>query len=279
MSGPDWFRVTEIGDGAYALEEPGHVQSYLVIGAEKAALIDTGLGVADIRAAVARLTDLPVTALITHWHFDHIGGNALFGELGCAAKEAQRVALSYPTDFLAGLYIDSCLAEGPALPEGFDPTAYAITGKEPTFTVADGDTIDLGGRSLEAVATPGHTRGGLTFLDSASGSMFIGDCLYPGTLYAMFDDSDPAEFAASLARLEELRADYPRIFPGHEAFPLDGDLLPLARQAMNQVAQGREPDVIDSDWGADCHRHRFGAIEILAAPPGHPGIDLRPPGE
>jgi glyoxylase-like metal-dependent hydrolase (beta-lactamase superfamily II) len=58
--------------------------SYLVLGAERAALIDTGMGIADIRAEVERLTDLPVTAVNTHSHYDHVGREE------CSNAEPQR---------------------------------------------------------------------------------------------------------------------------------------------------------------------------------------------
>ena len=53
----------------------------LLIGPEKAALIDTGCGIGNLRQAVAELTDKPVIVINTHTHFDHLGGNRQFGEI------------------------------------------------------------------------------------------------------------------------------------------------------------------------------------------------------
>ncbi len=78
-TGPEpWFTVERVDADTYAVSEYRHWEEphcYLLLGRERAALIDTGLGVGDIRAVVERLTDLPVTVLTTHVHWDHIGGH------------------------------------------------------------------------------------------------------------------------------------------------------------------------------------------------------------
>ena len=73
-----WFQIAEVDEGIYAVVEPEHVQSYLVKGSNRSALIDTGMGFCNIRSAVSTLTDTDITVLNTHWHYDHIGGNRLF---------------------------------------------------------------------------------------------------------------------------------------------------------------------------------------------------------
>ena len=85
MDQPDaWFEVYRLTSTVYAIYEDGQFEeviSYLVLGEDKAALIDTGNGIGDIKALVDRLTNLPVTVLNTHTHGDHIGGNHQFREV------------------------------------------------------------------------------------------------------------------------------------------------------------------------------------------------------
>lgn len=57
-----WFDVRELAPGVHLIGEPGHVNSFLVEGSERAVLLDTGLGVADIRAVATRLTGKPLRA-------------------------------------------------------------------------------------------------------------------------------------------------------------------------------------------------------------------------
>ena len=80
----NWFTVENIDHATFAISEYGHwsqVHSYLIIGKERAALIDTGLGIANIKEVVQRLTQLPVLVITTHVHADHIGGHSLFTEI------------------------------------------------------------------------------------------------------------------------------------------------------------------------------------------------------
>jgi len=79
-----WFVVEQIDADTFAIGEPGHwenVRSYLLVGTERAALVDSGTGIGDIAAVVRRLTRLPVTVLTTHVHWDHIGGHGAFDDI------------------------------------------------------------------------------------------------------------------------------------------------------------------------------------------------------
>jgi hydroxyacylglutathione hydrolase len=72
----DYYVVADLGEGAYAIGEPRYGQcnfSYLVVGSQRALLFDTGPGLRDIRKVVATLTALPIVALPSHLHFDHVG--------------------------------------------------------------------------------------------------------------------------------------------------------------------------------------------------------------
>src|SRR2546430_12025247 len=79
----EWFSINEIDETTFALTEDGHwehVHSYLFLGKKRAALIDTGTGIADIRGVVRTLTDVPIVVVTTHVHWDHIGGHGLFNQ-------------------------------------------------------------------------------------------------------------------------------------------------------------------------------------------------------
>ena len=76
-----WYTVEVIGPGSWCISEYAHWEEthcYLLTGAEKALLLDTGLGIGNIREQVDRLTALPVQVLTTHAHWDHIGGHREF---------------------------------------------------------------------------------------------------------------------------------------------------------------------------------------------------------
>jgi glyoxylase-like metal-dependent hydrolase (beta-lactamase superfamily II) len=133
----------------------GHMMAseslYLVEGNNKAALIDAGTRIADLGRIVASLTEKPVMLVATHAHPDHTG--------------------SAINDF-PELYIGAGDAASPFV------AAYKGRIKE----LKDGDVIDLGGRTLDVVATPGHTPGSTTFIDKTAGYGFSGDSFGSGNL-------------------------------------------------------------------------------------------------
>jgi glyoxylase-like metal-dependent hydrolase (beta-lactamase superfamily II) len=133
----------------------GHMMAseslYLVEGSSKAALIDAGTTITGLDKIVASLTKKPVMLVVTHAHPDHTGAAINdFPELHIGAGDAASQFLS----------------------------AYKGTIKP----LKDGDAIDLGGRTLDVVATPGHTPGSTTFIDKAAGYGFSGDSFGSGNL-------------------------------------------------------------------------------------------------
>jgi len=259
----DWFRIAEVERDLFVIEEPGHVQSYLVRGRARSALIDTGMGFRDIRAALAPLSPGETIVLNTHWHFDHTGGNALFAQRGISDLEAQRVAQDFSPAQLRELVVKPAQAEGLPLPSGFDPEAYAIRGAPPTFTIAHGDQLDLGGRALEAIATPGHTHGSLSFLDSATGSLLVGDLAYRGAIYAHLDDSDVDEYVATLTMLLGRASEFRALFPAHNEYPVAVSFLAALLEGFRRIEGGTAEGQLIEGWGRPVRRFPFEGFSIL----------------
>ncbi len=252
-----WFDVTRIDDTTYAISEPGHWErciSYLVIGSMSAALIDTGLGIANIRLVTDQLTDLPIKVLTTHVHWDHIGGHSLYDQTYVHAGDLDWLVHGLPMPLSvirAGLMRDPLTR--PAPPE-FDPDKYVPYTEQPTGLLQDGETIELGKRRLVALHTPGHSPGHLCFFDPEQGYLFTGDLLYQGTLYAFYPSTDPVAYAASIARLAAMQG-VCRLLPGHNELDVPVALLGRANTAFGQLRE----------HGLLCHgsgMHDFGRLKI-----------------
>ena len=232
-----WFDVRELEPGVHLLGEPGHVNSFLVQGSRSALLLDTGLGVADIRAVAKELTDKPLLVVNSHYHFDHTGGNRLFDEIAIHRTGGPLLEREVPADWPA-LYMDYTRrlleAWGPykraddmyfhlltaerlvrPLPDGFDPAGYRILPSRATRLLEDGDVLDLGGRRLRVLHTPGHSPDCICLLDEDNGLLFGGDTVNTGPVYAQYEESDLGQFAASLARLAAMRDGLRRVFVCH----------------------------------------------------------------
>jgi hypothetical protein len=154
-----WFEIYRIRPGVFAIYEPKQFEeviSYLILGEKRALLFDTGLGVGKISAVVTRLTPLSVTVVNSHTHFDHVGGNAEF-------KDIWNRDLLYTRKNMHGqpnIYSRDALAPERLcglLPSGTDAKSYSIRPWKSTHPLRDRERIDLGGRVVEVIFTPGHT--------------------------------------------------------------------------------------------------------------------------
>jgi glyoxylase-like metal-dependent hydrolase (beta-lactamase superfamily II) len=171
----DYFAVQDIGQGAYAIGEPRYYQQnyvYLIVGQTRALLFDSGTGTRDISPVVASLTKLPVTVMVSHLHFDHLGGIAPFGALAMIDLPQTRADMAAGR-FTPGRY------EYMGFVDGLAPPSPRVS-----QWLAPGATIDLGGRVLRVLSTPGHTPTSAALYDPAGHRLFIGDFIYPTTLYA-----------------------------------------------------------------------------------------------
>lgn len=169
--------VEDLGDGIRRLCEFGFVNCFLVEGSEKACLIDAGVGIAEMDAVVRSLTDKPLVVLITHAHADHVGGAVWFPEVRIHPADLKRGRIyAHPA---ARLYFLAChrykrVSHGVRFFDAFQ-RKY-----KPAFRLLeDGETIDLGGREITCVLTPGHSPGSVIFRDSLTGTVFAGDNVNP----------------------------------------------------------------------------------------------------
>lgn len=243
-----WFQVREVDERTYALLEPNHneeVISYLILGNERAVLLDTGMGIADIRAVVESLTELPVVVVNSHWHYDHIGGNHLFEEVWAFDNDWEIGRLE------AGLGPAECRAfMAPPescfdLPEGFELKTYEIRPSRVTRRLNHLERLDLGGRELTVIHAPGHCPGEICLLDPDTRTLFTGDAYYPGLIFADLEESDFGAFRRTIQALAALVPDLDYLCPAHNEARIRPDHLLKAARAFDRVAEGGlafEPD-------------------------------------
>jgi hydroxyacylglutathione hydrolase len=195
----DYFAVEELGEGTFAIGEPRYYQqnySYLIVGTTRALLFDSGSGTRDISGVVGRLTKLPVTVIVSHLHFDHLGGIVPFQHAAMIDLPETRADVS----------------EGFFKPKRYEYMGLVDRRDAPLFQVGEwltpGAIIDLGGRTLRVLSTPGHTPTSVALFDAQSKRLFIGDFIYPTTLYAFLPGASLSAYQATAkALLERLPAD------------------------------------------------------------------------
>jgi glyoxylase-like metal-dependent hydrolase (beta-lactamase superfamily II) len=215
----DWYETVPFADGITLVHEPWmpwffRCNMWHVRGRDRDLLVDAGLGAVPLRAHVPLLRDRPVTLLMSHAHFDHIGAAHEFDERLIHAAEADVAAHPDHDRTLFAAYADDG-RDGElflAPPEGWRAAAYRIPPAPATALAGEGDRIDLGDRVLTVLHTPGHSPGHLSLFEEATGTLIAQDVVYDGC--PLVDDcagADPADYEASLRRLRTLS---PRIVHG-----------------------------------------------------------------
>ncbi len=240
LADESWFEVYRIRPGVFAIYEPKQFEeviSYLILGEKRALLFDTGLGVGHISATVGRLTTLPVTVVNSHSHFDHVGGNAEFQDiwnrdLSFTRQNMRGESNVYSRDALAPERLCG------ALPPGTNSGSYAIRPWKSTHTLQDGERIDLGGRELDVIFTPGHTPDSLVLFDRKNGLLFTGDTFYPGPIYLFTPETDFAAYTRSVARLAALEPQVKLLLPAHNVPVAEPFYLKRLDDAVEQVHHG-----------------------------------------
>jgi hydroxyacylglutathione hydrolase len=193
MEIPDW-EVREIDRDLYFLRQSPCMSYekpfvFLVFGDDRALLLDTGAGPDNqLAATVARVVRLwlertgrrSISLIVahTHEHDDHTGGDADLARL-----RIPEIAVTV--------------------------TSVDLEATSRLFGIArwpiDIGHIDLGGRILDAVPIPGHSKLSIALYDRRTAILFSGDSLYPGRLYVL----DVPAFEASIARLVQFTEERP----------------------------------------------------------------------
>jgi len=198
----------------------GHLMAneslYLVEGSNKAVLIDTGTKIADLDKIVASITEKPVMLVATHVHPDHTGS---------------------AIDYFPELYINQA-------------DTVNIPGMMPNYKgevkyLKDGEIIDLGGRQLEVVFTPGHTPGSTTFIDKDAGYGFSGDAFGSGNLFLTTDFSTLIATCEKMSKIME-KYGIKILYPGHyfgnntETRQRVDDMITLSKDVLSGKIKGQE---------------------------------------
>ncbi len=264
MAAQDWFEVQRFPHDITMIREPHHaedVKVYLIEGRDDVAVLDTGMGVGDFAGLVGSLSTKRPVVLQTHAHWDHVGASHPFEDVRVHPSEVEGMRGGFPAArYVAAFAADAVDAR--RLPAGFDPNA-GLPGREPTGLLEDGDRIDLGDRVLEVIHTPGHSAGGVSFLDRVARALFVGDLLYLGKMYIFFPDSSPADFRRSLQRVGDLMDEVDRVFPAHNAAPITpADVLAI-KAAFEEVWEGKAAGRNGSLFGYDLTIYDFGSFSFL----------------
>ena len=199
--------IIQIDGNTWRIED-GFVRFFLLVGEEKAALIDSGVNCPNASDIAKKLTSKPLILLNTHGDGDHTSGTDGFTNIHI-----------HPMDYVA------CDVKN----------RYPNTLMIP---LNDGDIINLGNRLLKIIHIPGHTKGSVAFLDIANRVLYAGDSIQKGHIFMFGKHRDPEQYERSLSKLVDIKDKYDKIYASHEEFCISGDYAEKVREAWQQVRSG-----------------------------------------
>lgn len=244
---PEGFRhrISSQADVPYVIEEiqsntwsilDRYSRMFLVAGTEKALLIDTGFGTTDVRDVISSLTDLPYEVILTHGHWDHVGGMRYFPD-----------AWIHESDI-------------PLAEEALKNVPHSCR-----FHKLEHEHIfDLGDRTLKVLHCPGHTCGSIVILDAGNKALFSGDAVAEGPTYLFMEHCSITHYIKSMHMLERYKEQIDNVFPSHRSPVLDAEYISeiacCAEKILNGSLQGEGTCI--AKFGTCYNTYRFGRCAI-----------------
>lgn len=243
--------IVKIGDGIYQIKYywlgMSDVYCFLILGQEKALMIDTCYSTTHALEYARTVTDLPIEVVNTHGHFDHIGGNGDFENVYLSEEDYITAKEHSDYEFLSNMM--KCFEEKNELMKTFlsygenrgtmeetlksKPVVYMPLPKEGHF--------ELGGRKVTFISTPGHTRGSICLLDEKTGYFFVGDMACEEAVLLGFDHSTSVtEYLVSIRKMKDyyLLNGGTKIIPSHHALPVREDIFTRYETMCEEIISG-----------------------------------------
>lgn len=198
--------IKKLSSGVYSIDQE-MVRCFLIVGKQRAMLLDTGAQMCNLLELIQRVTALPLLVLHTHGDGDHTANDGLFSDIYAHPDEFQVIRRFRP-DLSAHL--------------------HPITGDS---------SFDLGGRLLQVVETPGHTPGSICLLDRENRILFSGDTLSYGPVFLFGDHRDIHSYRRTLDKLMAMGG-FDTVYPCHNTCPVSLTVIPALMAAVDGAMDG-----------------------------------------
>ena len=239
------FRENLYGIFTENIDGMGDVWSYLILGPERALLIDTGFGLGDLKGLVEMLSgDRELLVAITHAHPDHASGNFQFNRVYALEEEIPMLKANMSKPLLNEKIIGP---DGKCLMVEFDPHDMITQTCYEPVPIKDGHVFNLGGDyDVEVIQLAGHTRGQAAFLDKKGRTLFPGDDIIAMRVSVSGGSGTIWDYRDRMVRLSRRIGEFDGIFPGHFVVDIDSAAVLDIVDALNAiVANPKDFDYVE----------------------------------
>lgn len=216
------YNIVKVDEKTWRIENI-FVYSFLLVGDEKAMMIDSGCSIENMKEIVENIliengyadyVKKPIEVITTHGDSDHTNCHNQFPAYYVTKED-------YEIFEFAKRYPDAKYKE-----------------------LTDGQIIDLGNRPLKIITVPGHTKGSIAILDVNNRRLFCGDMVQTGRIFQFGTGRVNDELRSSYEKLESMANEFDELCPNHAMPILKPDYITKVKEAWDDVHAGKvKPDL------------------------------------
>ena len=227
----------EFNEGIYEIDEFDCASIFVIVGTERALVLDTGTGIGDLRWVIEnRITDKPYDVVLSHNHGDHTGGAGFFDTVWVHEKDSDwNVPGTAPSLEFRRNYAELIRQREQKYYRYTPDNDILPWPKEPQKKILkDGTSFYLGGRTVTFYHCPGHTDGECVAIDNLTRTLLIADACNNNLLLGSVSENNVQEIIhtaeESLNRIVSMHNLYGDIYNSHHDFrgfgqPLNPEVL------------------------------------------------------
>ena len=209
----DYFTICKYDNDLYQIKDALGSLISIIIGEDKALVLDTGYGIANIYQEVRKITNLPLLVIDSHGHMDHTGGNYLFPLVYIHSKDYELVKKHNSEKWRLRNIASAKSAN--VLPDNFDEESYLNKREGNLKFLDDIKSFDLGGKTLEVIYTPGHTAGSISLYCKEKRIMITSDAICQYVWLFLEESTSVSDYIKSIEKV--LSYDFDYFLVGHGA--------------------------------------------------------------
>lgn len=240
MKNNQLFKIQPITDRITRIIGISNEIFYLIVGEEKAALLDSGVGVGNVKELVESITNKPVMVILTHGHVDHISGSGVFEEIYLNEKD-EKLYRQHLTDEMRKFHINMSIGEKIKCINPFD---YIELTKKKCKQLNVGDIFDLGEITLEICEGAGHTLGQITVLIKEERMLLLGDACNCFTFVFLPESTSIKKYREVMNRLNQyVYGKYDFVLISHATGSAPCNIITQIIKVCDDILSGNTDDI------------------------------------